>query len=64
MVAAEIHALNSAPQVERTQPLFSLGDAAQFDVSADGQRFLIEAPAESGVEPLTLVQNWTAALRK
>jgi Tol biopolymer transport system component len=37
----------------------------RYDVSADGQRFLVATPREQGSSaPLTLVQNWTALLRK
>jgi Tol biopolymer transport system component len=37
----------------------------QYDVSVDGQRFLIATPREQKLSgPLTLVQNWTALLRK
>jgi Tol biopolymer transport system component len=36
-----------------------------FDVSADGQRFLMTMPLEDGASPpITLVQNWTALLRQ
>jgi Tol biopolymer transport system component len=37
-----------------------------YDVSADGQRFLAEVPVEQSTtaEPLTVVQNWTAGLKK
>jgi hypothetical protein len=35
----------------------------RYDVSADGQRFLVAAPVEQK-SPLTLVQNWTALLKK
>jgi serine/threonine protein kinase len=36
-----------------------------FDVAADGQRFLIvRIPPDAGTRPLTLVQNWTAGLKK
>jgi Tol biopolymer transport system component len=36
-----------------------------FDVAADGQRFLIvRIPPDIGTRPLTLVQNWTAGLKK
>ena len=36
-----------------------------YDVSTDGQRFLIAQPnAQAAPEPLTLMQNWTASLRK
>jgi eukaryotic-like serine/threonine-protein kinase len=37
----------------------------QYDVSADGQRFLVAAAPElNAAPPLTLVQNWAAALKK
>ena len=37
----------------------------QFAVSPDGQRFLIQLPApEGGATPVTVVMNWTTALRK
>ncbi|HSS45491.1 MAG TPA: hypothetical protein VLO07_09135, partial [Thermoanaerobaculia bacterium] len=36
-----------------------------YDVSADGQRFLVNTPlGEETSPPITLVQNWTALLRK
>jgi serine/threonine protein kinase len=36
-----------------------------YDVSADGQRFLVAVPVEQkSAAPLTLVQNWTALLKK
>jgi hypothetical protein len=37
-----------------------------YDVSADGQRILAAVPAgnQKSPEPITLVQNWTAALKK
>ena len=39
--------------------------AREWDVSPDGERFLVNRAIEAaGVEPLTLVQNWRATLRK
>ncbi|HEY8131996.1 MAG TPA: hypothetical protein VII12_08900, partial [Thermoanaerobaculia bacterium] len=36
-----------------------------FDVSADGKRFIVNTPSEQmDAPPLTVVQNWTAALKK
>jgi hypothetical protein len=36
-----------------------------YDVSADGQRFLVRTdPEQTTAVSLTLVQNWTAALKK
>jgi hypothetical protein len=37
----------------------------QYAVSPDGQRFLIQLPAQDGpAMPVTVVTNWTATLRK
>jgi hypothetical protein len=41
----------------------------RFDVTADGQRFLIlspvaSTPAQANPDPITAVINWTAALKK
>jgi Tol biopolymer transport system component len=36
----------------------------QYDVAADGQRFLINAPQTNNSVPITVVLNWTAGLRK
>jgi hypothetical protein len=39
--------------------------AANFDVSADGQRFLILVPVEeSSPELITVVLNWTADVKR
>src|SRR5207253_482275 len=35
-----------------------------YSVSPDGQRFLLNAPADVASPPMTLVQNWTAGLKK
>jgi len=35
-----------------------------YSVAPDGQRFLLAAPVETASLPLTLVQNWTAVLKK
>ncbi len=48
-------------------PIFSGDDIAQdvfrWDVSADGERFLIDTAAQSS-EPITVVLNWTADSKK
>src|SRR5262245_59978358 len=39
------------------------GGGANFDVTPDGQRFLvIKTDSDESKRPITLVQNWTAAL--
>jgi hypothetical protein len=35
-----------------------------YDVSADGQRFLINGPPEDPLPPMTVVYNWLGALKK
>ncbi|HEX5854746.1 MAG TPA: protein kinase [Thermoanaerobaculia bacterium] len=35
----------------------------EFDVSADGQRFLLVTPGDESTPPISLVQNWTVLLR-
>ena len=37
----------------------------QYDVTADGQRFLVNTSVEQKVSsPITVVLNWTAGLKK
>jgi Tol biopolymer transport system component/predicted Ser/Thr protein kinase len=45
--------------------LFQARNARSFDVTADGQRFLLSQPiSESSDTPLTVLVNWTAAMKK
>ncbi len=40
-------------------------DANFYDVTRDGQRFLVDRVADATSQPaLTVVVNWTAALKK
>jgi len=42
-----------------------IGATQQYDVSADGHRFLINMSlSEASASPISIVLNWTAALRK
>ena len=44
--------------------LGGVGGGANFDVAADGQRFLVvKTDSAEGKRPITLVQNWTAGLK-
>jgi hypothetical protein len=51
-------------------PLFqtqvpSAASANRYDVTADGQRFLVNSPAQSGKEaPFNVILNWTSTLKK
>jgi serine/threonine protein kinase len=40
------------------------GMIAPYDVSPDGDRFLIIVPVQSAPVPLTLIQNWTALTKR
>jgi hypothetical protein len=64
-------------EVGTSVPLFStrllngpsslFGFRAQYDVTRDGQRFLLNLPAEDAAAPpptLTVLANWMAALKK
>ena len=48
------------------KPLFQLPEGAfNWDVSPDGERFLINVPViKSSSVPLSVVVNWTAGLKK
>ena len=67
-MAAEVNARNGTLEIGRVQKLFDgiIQNAGTYVVSADGQKFLVvENIAGSGApRPLTLLQNWPAALRK
>jgi Tol biopolymer transport system component/predicted Ser/Thr protein kinase len=71
LMAAEVDAKGGTMEVRKVEPLFgpivdaATGGGSSYDVSADGQRFLILVPeAGETSAPLTVVQNWTAGLKK
>jgi len=48
-------------------PIYDLGPTAGqigYDVSPDGQRILVNSPAESEATPITVILNWPAKLNK
>ena len=66
-MAAEVTIKGGEIQTGEVRPLFgplSIGNGYQYDVSADGQRILAITPRQSVSEPLTIVQNWPAGLKK
>ncbi|MDZ4805974.1 MAG: protein kinase [Candidatus Eisenbacteria bacterium] len=68
LVAVDIR-LEPMFQAGTPNPLFDPRARVQnlqaWDVSADGERFLVNRAIETrGVEPITLVQNWPATLKK
>ena len=69
IVAADVNASASAVNLGVPHVLFqAIGvqrDYGPFDVTADGKKFLVNSGnLNQGTEPLTLVQNWTADLKK
>lgn len=67
VMAAGIHASPGRVDIDAPHLLFVWNGPPTFDVSSDGQRFLMLAPpgANTGiVKPLTVVSNWQAGLRK
>jgi serine/threonine protein kinase/Tol biopolymer transport system component len=70
LMAATVNVQENGFQVGRVSSLFQAfpgGPRYFYDVSSDGQRFLLNTtPPQNAtaVEPLTLVVNWAAALKK
>ena len=65
LTVAEVDLKAGAVEVKKVEPLFGPLGAGYYDVSDDGQRFLAPLPPEEEItEPLTVVVNWTAGLKK
>jgi Tol biopolymer transport system component len=75
LMAAEVNGDGAAFQVGVVRPLFEVrrrlaawppyGTGWNYDVSADGQRFLVNTVTEQATPtPITVVVNWTAGLKK
>jgi Tol biopolymer transport system component len=75
LMAAEVNGEGSTFEVGAVRSLFDVrrravgwlgsGPGASYDVSADGERFLVNTAVEELVAPpATVVVNWTAGLRK
>jgi Tol biopolymer transport system component len=75
LMAAAVNGQGAAFQVGAVTPLFEVhrrltgyrgyGQGYNYDVSADGQRFLVNTVMEQPPPtPITIVINWTAGLRK
>jgi hypothetical protein len=67
-MAAEVSFNGDAVQVGKAHELFGpmlLGVGYEYEVTADGQCFLAAVPSgQPPPEPLTVVLNWTAGLKK
>ena len=44
--------------------VFKIGEGATFDVSADGQRFLVNRAVSESDPPVTVIVNWPKLLRQ
>lgn len=69
LMAAAVNGRGGSFEVGAVRPLFEtlmqLGGRYPYDVSPDGQRFLINtAPEQAGSAPITVVLDWTAGLKK
>jgi Tol biopolymer transport system component len=70
MMAADISHKDGTIEVEHVRPLFNVPlivaqPYADYDVTADGKKFLMNIPFESqNSTPLTLVVNWEAEIKK
>jgi Tol biopolymer transport system component len=68
LMAAAVNGKGSSFEVGSVKPLFGTrlsGVGYVYDVSADGQRFLvITSPTQTASSPITVVLNWTAGLKK
>ena len=70
IMAAEVRPGASALEIVKVKTLFQIGNLQGFnrdvyDVTADGQRFLIETtPGAEISTPLTLVVNWPGEVKK
>ena len=69
LMAASVNGKGTGFEVGAVKPLFAtrivFGGDYQYDVSADGQRFLIDtSPEQATLAPITVVLNWTAGLKK
>ncbi|MFM2125974.1 MAG: hypothetical protein RL328_2425 [Acidobacteriota bacterium] len=67
LISVEVSARNGELQVGKTQKLFGGVITTRnsiYDVSADGKKFLVIDEEQARTLPLTLRQNWMAALRK
>jgi eukaryotic-like serine/threonine-protein kinase len=70
VMAADISDAGPQGRITGTpRPLFHTNlspspNVPQYDVAADGTRFLVLEPARSGGEPVTFVLNWTTGLKE
>lgn len=66
IMAATVRATPESFETDPPHELFRIGPEAYYDVTADGQRFLLLSPTTTTTpaSPLTVVLNWQADLKK
>ena len=69
LISAEVSTLNGMFRVGKLAPLFGgvpLATGYQYDATRDGKNFLVIMPPDqtANAQPITVVQNWLAALKK
>jgi DNA-binding winged helix-turn-helix (wHTH) protein/dipeptidyl aminopeptidase/acylaminoacyl peptidase len=67
LMTAEVSFKGDLVEIGKVRELFSIlpGVGFEYDVTADGQRFLAAVPStQPAPEPLTVVVNWTSGLNK
>ena len=69
LMVAAVNGKGSSFEVGAVKPLFDMhvfsGLRYPYDVTADGQRFLVNtAPGRASSAPITVVVNWTTGLKK
>jgi hypothetical protein len=66
MMAVSCRTDGEAFQAGVPRPLFATAPGAgQYDVTRDGQRFILVEPLEQArTQPMTVIVNWPAALKK
>jgi len=65
LMAVAMSTDGNATQIGEARQVLGSLSILGYDVSPDGQRFLVELLSRKHAsQPLTVVQNWTAALKK
>jgi len=64
LMAVDVKASQSSFEPGAPRFLFEKSGISNYDVSKDGQKFLIAVPVESSPDPITVVLNWTADLKR
>jgi Tol biopolymer transport system component/tRNA A-37 threonylcarbamoyl transferase component Bud32 len=66
LMATGVHIVGGSFQTDAPRKLFAVPGGGSYDVTADGQRFIVfeDVNAANGPVPLTVVLNWQAGLQK